>query len=61
MVLELCMKKCVVGDSTEQQSSNRVSPHDEETLLGDDQEQIKFVLCQTKDRFRFSDNIHGQV
>jgi len=55
------MKKCVVGDSTEQQSSNRVSPHDEETLLGDDQEQIKFVLCQTKDRFRFSDNIHGQV
>jgi hypothetical protein len=57
MVLELFMKKCVVGDSTEHQSSNRVSAHDEETLLGDDDEQKKFMLCQIKDRFRFSYNI----
>ncbi len=59
MVLKLFMKKCVVGDSTEQQSSKCVN--DEETLLGDDHEQNKFVLCQIKDRFCFSDNIHGKM
>jgi hypothetical protein len=36
MVLEHFMKKCVVGDSTQQQSSARVSPCEEHKSVGDE-------------------------
>ena len=48
------MSQCAVGDTASQGSSSRVAPDDENTLLGDDnQELTQFMLCRIKDRFEF--------